>query len=177
MDLWIEFYFALSEKWAVGVMGCRSNGLSELWAVGIMLRIRISVIILKIAKPIVSKPITMLINKTIEIASFPNKLKEAQVVPSIKRTANWRLVTIDLSVYYQWCRSSSREPYMNNFHIILKIYVILFYLHLDQVLAATLHCWKLLKNGKKPLIVLSIQLQCLLISRRLSTAYLMIFWF
>jgi hypothetical protein len=21
MDLWIEFYFALSEKWAVGVMG------------------------------------------------------------------------------------------------------------------------------------------------------------
>ena len=39
MDLWIEFYFALSEKWAVGVMGCRSNGLSELWAVGIMLRI------------------------------------------------------------------------------------------------------------------------------------------
>jgi hypothetical protein len=41
MDLWIEFYFALSEKWAVGVMGCRSNGLSELWVVGIMLRIRI----------------------------------------------------------------------------------------------------------------------------------------
>jgi hypothetical protein len=39
MDLWIEFYFALSEKWVVGVMGCRSNGLSELWAVGIMLRI------------------------------------------------------------------------------------------------------------------------------------------
>jgi hypothetical protein len=25
MDLWIEFYFALSEKWAVGVMGCRNN--------------------------------------------------------------------------------------------------------------------------------------------------------
>jgi hypothetical protein len=23
MDLWIEFYFALSEKWAVGVMGCQ----------------------------------------------------------------------------------------------------------------------------------------------------------
>jgi hypothetical protein len=39
----------------------------------------ISVKILKIAKPIVSKPITMLINKTIENASFPNKLKEAQV--------------------------------------------------------------------------------------------------
>jgi hypothetical protein len=36
----------------------------------------ISVKILKIAKPIVSKPITMLINKTIENASFPNKLKD-----------------------------------------------------------------------------------------------------
>jgi uracil phosphoribosyltransferase len=40
----------------------------------------ISVKILKIAKPIVSKPITMLINKTIENASFPNKLKEAQAL-------------------------------------------------------------------------------------------------
>jgi hypothetical protein len=36
----------------------------------------ISVNILKIAKPIVSKPITMLINKTIENASFPNKLRD-----------------------------------------------------------------------------------------------------
>jgi hypothetical protein len=38
----------------------------------------ISVKNLKMAKPIVSKPITMLINKTIENASLPNKLKEAQ---------------------------------------------------------------------------------------------------
>ena len=36
----------------------------------------ISVKILKIAKPIVSKPITMRINKTIENASFPNKLRD-----------------------------------------------------------------------------------------------------
>jgi hypothetical protein len=42
---------------------------------------------LKIAKPIVSKPITMLINKTIENASFPNKLKEAQVVPLHKKNS------------------------------------------------------------------------------------------
>jgi hypothetical protein len=26
----------LSEKWAVGAMGCRNNGPSEQWAVGIM---------------------------------------------------------------------------------------------------------------------------------------------
>ena len=130
---------------------------------------------MKIPKPIVSKPITMLINKTIENASFPNNLKEAQVVSLHKK--NRRLVTIDLSVYYQWCRSSSRKPYLDNFHNILKIYFILFYLHLHQVLAATLHRWKCLKIGKKPLILISIQLQCLWISRRPSTAYLKIFWF
>ena len=70
-----------------------------------------------------------------------------RVFGEIKRTANWRLVTIDLSVYYQWCRSSSREPYMNNFHIILKIFFILLYLHLDQVLAATL--LKIVEDWKK----------------------------
>jgi hypothetical protein len=30
--------FILVKSWAVGVMGCRSNGLSELWAVGIMFK-------------------------------------------------------------------------------------------------------------------------------------------
>jgi hypothetical protein len=54
---------------------------------------------LKIAKPIVSKPITMLINKTIENALFPNKLKEAQVVPLHKKNSqlevgNYRPVSI-----------------------------------------------------------------------------------
>jgi hypothetical protein len=38
-------------------------------------------------KPIVSKPITMLINKTIENASFPNNLKEAQVVSLHKKNS------------------------------------------------------------------------------------------
>ena len=30
------FLMSLSEKWAVGAMGCRNNGPSEQWAVGIM---------------------------------------------------------------------------------------------------------------------------------------------
>jgi hypothetical protein len=47
----------------------------------------ISANILKIVKPIVSKPITILINKTIENASFPSKLKEAQVVPLHKKNS------------------------------------------------------------------------------------------
>ena len=100
----------------------------------------ISVKILKMANPIVSKPITMLINKTIENASLPNKLKEAQVVSLHKK--NRRLVTIDLSVYYQWCRSSSRQPYLDNFHNILKIYFILFYLHLDTAPLKIFEDWK-----------------------------------
>ena len=59
----------------------------------------ISVKILKIGKPIVSKHITMLINKTIENDSFPNKLKEAQVVPLHKKNSqlkvgNYRPVSI-----------------------------------------------------------------------------------
>jgi hypothetical protein len=59
----------------------------------------ISVNILKIAKPIVSKPITMLIYKTTENTSFPNKLKEAQVVPLQKKNSqlevgNYRPVSI-----------------------------------------------------------------------------------
>jgi hypothetical protein len=102
-------------------------------------KVGISVKMLKIAKPIVSKPITMLINKTIENASLPNKLKEAQVVSLHKKK---RLVTIDLSVYYQWCRSSSRQPYLDNFHNILKIYFILFYLHLDTAPLKIFEDWK-----------------------------------
>ena len=48
----------------------------------------ISVKILKIAKPAVIEPISMLINKSIEQASFPNKLKEAQVVPLHKKNSH-----------------------------------------------------------------------------------------
>ena len=34
----------------------------------------------KIAKPVIAKPISELINKSISLAKFPEKLKEAQVV-------------------------------------------------------------------------------------------------
>jgi hypothetical protein len=36
---------------------------------------------LKIAIPVFAKPISELINKSISLAKFPEKLKEAQVVP------------------------------------------------------------------------------------------------
>ena len=82
----------------------------------------ISVKILKIAKPIVSKPITMLINKTIENASFPNKLKEAQVVPLHKKNSqlevgNYRPVSILPVVSKFFERAIYEQLYFENiFH-------------------------------------------------------------
>jgi hypothetical protein len=39
----------------------------------------ISANILKIVKPVIAKPISELINKSISLAKFPEKLKEAQI--------------------------------------------------------------------------------------------------
>ena len=59
----------------------------------------LSVKILKLAKPAVVTPITKLINKSIEHSVFPDKLKEAQVVPLHKKNSqlevgNYRPVSI-----------------------------------------------------------------------------------
>ena len=59
----------------------------------------ISVKVLKLAKPVIVEPITIMINKSFEEASFPNKLKEAQVVPLHKKNSqlelgNYRSVSI-----------------------------------------------------------------------------------
>ncbi|XP_063409008.1 uncharacterized protein LOC134692484 [Mytilus trossulus] len=45
----------------------------------------ISVKVLKLAQPVITKPIFELINKTIKSATFPDKFKEAQVVPLHKK--------------------------------------------------------------------------------------------
>jgi hypothetical protein len=42
--------------------------------------------ILKIAKPVIAKPISELVNKSISLGKFPEKLKEAQVVPCYKKS-------------------------------------------------------------------------------------------
>ena len=136
----------------------------------------ISVKILKIAKPIVSKPITMLINKTIENASFPNKLKEAQVVPLHKKNSqlevgNYRPVSIlpVVSKFFERAIYEQLSHYFENiFHP--SLYAFRPGFGCNTALLKIIEDWK-----KKPLIVISIQLQCLWISRRLSTAYLMIF--
>ena len=46
----------------------------------------ISAKIKKIAKPVIAKPISELMNKSISLAKFPEKLKEAQVVPCHKKS-------------------------------------------------------------------------------------------
>jgi hypothetical protein len=63
----------------------------------------VSVNIMKIAKPVIVKPITKLINKSISSAKFPDNLKEAQVVPLYKKNSqleagNYRPVNILLVV-------------------------------------------------------------------------------
>ena len=50
-------------------------------------------------KPVIAKPISELINKSISLAKFPEKLKEAQVVPCYKKSnalhkSNYRPVSI-----------------------------------------------------------------------------------
>ena len=90
----------------------------------------ISVKILKIAKPIVSKPITMLINRTIENASFPNKLKEAQVVPLHKKNSqlevgNYRPVSIlpVVSKFFETAIYEQLSHYFENiFHPFLSAF-------------------------------------------------------
>ena len=59
----------------------------------------ISTKILKIAKPVIAKPISELVNKSISLGKFPEKFKEAQVVPCYKKSnaldkSNYRPVSI-----------------------------------------------------------------------------------
>ena len=59
----------------------------------------ISAKIKKIAKPVIAKPISELVNKSISLAKFPEKLKEAQVVSCYKKSntldkSNYRPVRI-----------------------------------------------------------------------------------
>ena len=60
---------------------------------------QISPKILKLAKPIVTKPITILINKSLETSVFPDNLKVAQIVPALKKNStlskgNYRPVSV-----------------------------------------------------------------------------------
>ena len=68
----------------------------------------ISAKLLKFAKPAIVKPITNLINKSINNSIFPEKLKEAQVVPLFKKNnsldkCNYRSVSIlpTISKFYE----------------------------------------------------------------------------
>ena len=68
----------------------------------------ISAKLLKFAKPAIVKPITNLINKSINNSIFPEKLKEAQVVPLFKKNnsldkCNYRPVIIlpTISKFYE----------------------------------------------------------------------------
>jgi hypothetical protein len=64
-----------------------------------MYHLSFSAKILKIVKPVIAKPISELVNKSISLGKFPEKLKEAQVVPCYKKSnaldkSNYRPVSI-----------------------------------------------------------------------------------
>ena len=63
---------------------------------------QISPKILQLAKHIVTQPITMLINKSLEASVFSDNLKVAQVVPVHKKIAIYAKVIIELLVCYQY---------------------------------------------------------------------------
>jgi len=78
----------------------------------------------KIAKPAIVKPITDLINKSIKTSEFPEKLKEAQVVPCFKKNntldkSNYRPVSIlpFISKFFERAIYDQLIVYFNNiFH-------------------------------------------------------------
>jgi hypothetical protein len=88
---------------------------------------------------------------------FQTNLKGHRLYPYIKRTANWRLVTIDLSVYYQFFERAIYEQLSHYFENIFQPFLSAF----RPGFGCNTALLKLLKIGKKPLIVISIQLQCL----------------
>ena len=90
----------------------------------------ISVKVLKLAQPVITKPITELINKTIKSATFPDKLKEAQVVPLHKKNnvldvGNYRPVSIlpAISNFFERAIYNQLVEYFNtHFHPYLSAF-------------------------------------------------------
>ena len=90
----------------------------------------ISVKVLKLAQPVITKPITQLINKSITTSTFPDKLKEAQVVPLHKKnnvldTGNYRPVSIlpAISKFFERAIYDQLVKYFNkHFHPYLSAF-------------------------------------------------------
>jgi CCR4-NOT transcriptional regulation complex NOT5 subunit len=91
--------------------------------------------LLKFAKPAIVQPITNLINKSINNSIFPEKLKEAQVVPLFKKNnsldkCNYRPVSIlpTISKFYE--RAIYVFPfarYIADFDTLFSVREIIFY--------------------------------------------------
>ena len=90
----------------------------------------ISAKLLKLAKPVIAKPITKMINKTITNSVFPDQLKIAQVVALHKKNnaldkSNYRPVSIlpVISKFFEWAIHEQLTEYFNNhFHPFLSAF-------------------------------------------------------
>ena len=69
---------------------------------------QISCKLLKAGSPVLNKHLTTLLNNTIKHSQFPNRLKEAQVVPLHKKKSFRQKKTIVLSVFCQQFQKSMR---------------------------------------------------------------------
>jgi hypothetical protein len=90
----------------------------------------ISAKLLKLAKPVIAKPITKMINKTITNSVFPDQLKQAQVVALHKKNnaldkSNYRPVSIlpVISKFFERAIYEQLTEYFNNhFHPFLSAF-------------------------------------------------------
>ena len=106
--------------------------------------------LLRIAQPVVTQPLTTLINMSLEHSTFPDALKKAQVVPIHKKIVYWKRAIIDQSVSYLPSQSSLNVPSIVNLQSILIVFLILFWQHFAQGTAVSQLFLESLKTGKKP---------------------------
>lgn len=70
----------------------------------------ISAKLLKLAKPSIAAPVTVLVNKTILTSKFPDSLKIAQVAPIHKKVVLWKKEIIGQLVFSPSSQRFMRDP-------------------------------------------------------------------
>ena len=99
---------------------------------------KISVKLMKLVKISLLSPITKIINMSIDSGIFPNRLKEAQVTPLLKKNDPFLKVIIGLSAYYLYLQKMLKKIYLFNCQIFFIIFLTIFYVRLEKDMAVKL---------------------------------------
>jgi len=94
---------------------------------------KISVKLMKLGKISLLSPITKIINMSIDSGIFPNRLKEAQVTPLLKKNDPFLK-----SNYYLYLQKNLKKFYLFNCEIFLIIFLTIFYVRLEKDMAVKL---------------------------------------